>query len=188
MSERIEQIIDTLIETEGEYVNHPSDRGGPTRWGITEAVARSHGYEGDMRDFPVEMARSIYRHDYYEDPGFARVAAHSQRIAEELTDTGVNMGQGVAVKFLQRALNALNRQGEFYADMVVDGYIGSKTLGALYRYLQHRGQRGEQVLFGAINALQAERYIAIAENDPDQEDFVYGWLWHRVVNQVADHG
>ena len=37
----IEHLLDALIEREGGYVNHRADRGGPTRYGITEAVARA---------------------------------------------------------------------------------------------------------------------------------------------------
>ena len=33
-------LINDLIEREGGYVNHPADKGGPTCFGITEAVAR----------------------------------------------------------------------------------------------------------------------------------------------------
>jgi lysozyme family protein len=35
-------------------------------------------------------------------------------LAAELLDTGVNMGTGTATGFLQRALNALNRNGRDY--------------------------------------------------------------------------
>lgn len=28
------RLITDVIHREGDYVNHPSDRGGPTRWGI----------------------------------------------------------------------------------------------------------------------------------------------------------
>ena len=43
-------LIDALIEREGGYSNHPADRGGPTKFGITEAVARAHGFSGAMRE------------------------------------------------------------------------------------------------------------------------------------------
>ena len=46
--EHIDALIDDLIAREGDYVNDPADRGGPTRWGITEAVARRHGYHDKM--------------------------------------------------------------------------------------------------------------------------------------------
>ena len=44
----IDTLIDGVIGREGGYSNHPADRGGPTRWGVTEAVARANGYRGDM--------------------------------------------------------------------------------------------------------------------------------------------
>jgi lysozyme family protein len=39
----ITDLIDRLIAREGGYVDHPADRGGATRWGITVAVARANG-------------------------------------------------------------------------------------------------------------------------------------------------
>ena len=53
----VNELIDELIEREGGYVNHPSDRGGPTRFGITEAVARAHGYAGAMAELPRTRPR-----------------------------------------------------------------------------------------------------------------------------------
>src|SRR3546814_14159705 len=53
-------LIDAVIDREGRYVNHPADRGGPTCWGITEAVARAEGHVGAMRDLPRDMAAPIY--------------------------------------------------------------------------------------------------------------------------------
>lgn len=61
----IDQLIDDVIAREGGYTNHPADRGGPTRWGITQAVARAHGFAGDMRVFPRDEAAAIYRRVYW---------------------------------------------------------------------------------------------------------------------------
>jgi Glycosyl hydrolase 108 len=52
----IDQLIDDVIGREGGYSNHPADRGGATRWGVTEAVARAHGYRGDMRSGNLSAA------------------------------------------------------------------------------------------------------------------------------------
>ena len=52
----VDQLIDALIEREGGYANHPADKGGPTCFGITEAVARAHAYAGPMRQLPREGA------------------------------------------------------------------------------------------------------------------------------------
>lgn len=89
----IASLIDTVIGREGGYSNHPADRGGATRWGITEAVARAHGYRGDMRGFPREEAVGIYQRVYWTRPGFDRIAPLAPDIAAELFDTGVNMGR-----------------------------------------------------------------------------------------------
>ena len=173
-------LIDAVIDREGRYVNHPADRGGPTCWGITEAVARSQGYEGPMRDLPRAEATSIYRRIYWLRPGFDRIALRASKIAAELFDTGVNMGTGTAAAFLQRALNALNRAARDYPDISVDREIGPRTLSALDGFLTARGKSGETVLLRAMEALQGERYIALAERRPSQEAFLYGWLANRV--------
>ena len=68
-STHAERLIEELIEREGGYVNHPRDKGGPTRFGITEAVARAHGYAGAMALLPREEAVAIYRRLYQMGEG-----------------------------------------------------------------------------------------------------------------------
>ena len=177
----VEGLLDELIDREGGYVNHPADRGGPTRFGITEAVARAHGYRGAIRALPVGEAKAIYRRIYWLRPKFDRIAELAPAIAAELFDTGVNMGPAVATTFLQRALTALNRGGSDYPDLVPDGRIGPATLHALGRFLAVRGSAaGEQVLLRALEALQGERYLRLAERRPANEAFLYGWLANRI--------
>ena len=177
----VEDLIDALIEREGGYVDHPADRGGPTCWGITEAVARAHAYAGAMRNLPREEAAGIYRRLYWLRPKFDQVARRAPRIAAELFDTGVNMGPAVATTFLQRALTALNRTGKDYADLTPDGRVGPITLHALDAFLETRGERGgETVLLRALEALQGERYLRLAERRPANEAFLYGWLANRL--------
>jgi len=177
----VEDLIEELIEREGGYVHHPADRGGPTRFGITEAVARAHGYQGAITDLPREEAAAIYRRLYWLRPRFDQVAVRAPRIAGELFDTGANMGPAVAATFLQRALTALNRGGKDFADLVPDGRVGPATLAALDAFLAVRGKRGgETVLLRAIEALQGERYLRLAEKRPANEAFLYGWLANRI--------
>jgi lysozyme family protein len=47
-----DQIIEGILGKEGGYVNNPNDKGGPTRWGITQTTARAYGYSGDMKALP----------------------------------------------------------------------------------------------------------------------------------------
>ena len=176
----VDALIDEVIGREGGYSNHKADRGGATRWGVTEAVARAYGYRGDMRRFPREEAVAVYRRIYWLRPGFDRVAEHAPRLAAELFDTGGNMGPAIAAGFLQRALNALNRGASDYADIPVDRRIGPRSIDALQGFLSRRGARGEEVLLKAVEALQGERYLALAEQRPANEAFLYGWLANRL--------
>jgi lysozyme family protein len=177
----IDDLIDGLIEREGGYTNHPADRGGPTKFGITEATARANGYRGAMRDLPRDEAAAIYRRLYWLRPKFDQVAKRSPAIAVELFDTGANMGPAVAATFLQRALSALNRDRKDYPDLVPDGRVGAATLAALDRFLELRGRGpGETVLLRALDALQGERYLRLAERRPANEAFLYGWLANRI--------
>jgi lysozyme family protein len=173
--------VDGLIEREGGYSNHPADKGGPTRFGITEAVARAHGYAGAMADLPQGEAAAIYRRLYWLRPRFDEVAERTPRVAAELFDTGANMGPAVATTFLQRALTALNRGGKDYPDLTPDGRIGPMTIAALDSFLEARGAKGgETVLLRALEALQGERYLRLAEKRPANEAFLYGWLANRI--------
>jgi lysozyme family protein len=177
----VDGLIDTLLDREGGYVNHPADKGGPTCFGITEAVARAHGYAGAMRRLPRGDAVAIYRRLYWLRPRLDEVAQRSAPIAGELFDTGVNMGPAVAITFLQRALTALNRGGTDYPDLTPDGRVGLATLAALDKFLELRGvPNGETVLLRALEALQGERYLRLAERRPANEAFLYGWLANRI--------
>jgi lysozyme family protein len=176
----VDRLIDALIEREGGYVSNPADTGGPTCFGITEAVARAHGYAGPMRQLPREQAAEIYKRLYWLRPGFDQVAVRNAAVASELFDTGVNMGPAVAATFLQRALTALNRNGKDYPDLVPDGRVGAQTLSALDAFLKVRGRTGETVLLRALEALQGERYLRLAERRPANEAFLYGWLANRI--------
>lgn len=182
MTATVSGILAGVIAREGGYSDNPDDLGGPTMWGITEAVAREWGYTGDMRDLPRDTAMRIYRKRYVEDPGFAQVLAAPwcTALGEELIDTGVNMGVAVAAQFLQRCLNAFNRKGELYADLAVDGAIGPVTLKALESFIGVRGSQGAVVLRKAVDCLQGARYIELCEAREANETFVYGWIKDRI--------
>lgn len=183
---RVEELINGILDREGEkYTNDPADSGGPTKWGITQSTLSK--YRGtpatplDVAALTRAQAYAIYLKLYYTAPGFDKVANLSPKIAEELTDTGVNCGVGIAGEMLQRALNVLNLEGTKYPDLKIDGDCGAKTLAALDSYLKWRGAEGEKVLLRALNCLQGERYISLAERRPKDERFVYGWLKERVA-------
>lgn len=183
MATNVNILIDAIIGREGGYSDHPADRGGATRWGVTEAVARAYGYHGSMRDLPREIAANIYRERYWTRAGLPGVAAHYDALAAELFDIAVNMGVRTAGKFLQRSLNVLNGAGQLYSDIDPDGDIGPMTLAALAGYRRKRGVEGGDVLWQAVHSLRGARYIEISEERPANEAFTYGWF-RRMVEML----
>ncbi len=175
-----EKAIRIVLDHEGGYSNHPSDKGGATRYGITEAVARAHAYSGRMDDLSEYAAQQIAKAQYWDVLRLDEISAISYPIALELFDTGFNCGVATAGRFLQRALNSLNRQGKDYHDVEVDGVIGPLTVHALRLLLVARGINGQAVMLKALNCLQGTYYIEISEKRPANEDFVFGWLSNRV--------
>lgn len=175
------EAFEKVVGIEGRYSNNPADSGGETMWGITARVAHANGYVGDMRNMPIGVASAIYRQQYWDLLKLDEVANASKAVALELFDTAVNCGVATAGKFLQRALNVLNRGGRDYPDVTVDGVVGPMTVDALRRFLKARGFEGEPVLLDALNALQGVYYIELAEQRPKDEAFEFGWLKNRVA-------
>ncbi|MNH38874.1 putative Peptidoglycan domain protein [compost metagenome] len=82
---------------------------------------------------------------------------------------------------LQRALNLLNKQGkEGWSDLALDGQYGPLTFQALRGSLNRRHKEGEKVLVRVLNIMQGQHYIEITEQNPNYEDFFYGWILNRV--------
>jgi len=167
-----DQALDALLRREGGYVNDPADRGGETRFGITLATARRNGYGGPMKDLPLETATGIYRGEYWAANRLDEVAAIYPPLAARLFDIGVNMGVATAGRFLQRALNLLNRGQQSFADLPTDGVIGAQTLETLGRL----PAADRKILERLVAVLQGRRYLEIVERDPTQERFVRGWI------------
>lgn len=177
----VDAMIDGILAREGGYVDHPSDPGGRTNFGITERVARAHGYTGHMRNLTKELARTIYRREYVEKPGFLGIAEIDPVVAEEVIDSGVNAGQKRAALWFQQALNVLNRRGVDYKDIAADGIIGPGTLAAFQALRRKRGEvKARQLMLKALNGLQFMHYFNLAAGGTKFEDFMIGWLDSRV--------
>ncbi|KAF9899727.1 hypothetical protein EC991_008419 [Linnemannia zychae] len=175
-----EKAFEHTVSLEGGYSNHTADRGGATRFGITEAVARENGYKDSMETLPLERAKEIYQRCYWNPLRLDEIAQLSQPVALKLFDVGVNMGIGAAAKFLQRTLNVLNRQQADYQNVTVDGAIGPGSIAAFKSFMDKRKQLGGDVILKAIGCLQGARYIELAEKREQNEAFIFGWLANRV--------
>jgi lysozyme family protein len=177
----IDSMIDGILDREGGYVNHPSDPGGATNYGITERVARSNGFSGRMQDLTKAAARAIYVREYVAKPGFLPIAEIDPIVAEEVIDSGVNAGQQRAAKWFQQSLNVLNRRQKDYADIIDDGAIGPATIAAYRALIRKRGmQTAGRLMLRCLNGLQFSHYYNLAEGGTKFEDFFVGWIDGRI--------
>lgn len=151
-----EQAAQQVLHAEGALVNHPSDRGGLTKYGICQ------------RDFPAEDIRSLssvracelYR-EHYWPPEFDQL--QSQKLANKLLDLCVWMGVPTAIRLVQAALHAADDT------VAVDGKMGPQTLMAM-------NLTDEWTLVRELRVRAAERVFAIVQRDPTQRTFLVGWL------------
>lgn len=177
--------FDVTMGHEGGYANDPSDFGGETYrgiarrfhpswfgWTIIDQSRKEPGFPGAIpHDRLDRYVREFYRNHFWLPVAGEDVEPHS--VAAELFDTAVNMGPSRAVEFLQVALNALNRNGKLYPDLVEDGDMGPRTLAALDKYLQ---SDPPLFLLKALNGQQCCYYIERTRKVPSQERFLRGWL------------
>lgn len=172
---------------EGGYVNDRVVRGGETYrgisrihhpnwqgWRVIDAAKSEANFPGSLKsDRSLQTSvKKFYRQRYW-DP-FRGDDIPDQEVANELYDTGVNMGLRRAVRFLQHGLNLLNRDEKDYRDLVVDGWFGERTLATLLTHLEQ--EENADPLLKLLNIQQGARYAAIMEADSSQERFARGWL------------
>ncbi|CAK0755839.1 hypothetical protein CCP2SC5_2150002 [Azospirillaceae bacterium] len=167
--DRIDCIILAMISKwEGGYSNHPSDRGGPTNWGIT---ARVYGdYLGkpvtaeQVKAMPRTHALAIYRERYWCGAGIDLLPEALQPV---VFDMAVNHGPGTAGRLLQHALGELGRP------IIGDGIIGKITSGIAARAV---GDFGAKKVIDAICDQRRAYYQSIIAHDGSQAVFRNGWL------------
>jgi len=181
-----DEAFNKTMKNEGGYSNDAADAGGETYKGVSRVYfPQWPGWKiidsaKSSSDFPKnlnsdedlqQMIRAFYKKNFWDNIRLDEI--NSQKIGEELFDTGVNMGTSRAGKFLQRALSYLNKNEELYDDLDDDGKVGEKTLDALDIILE-RGE--EALLYKILNVLQANHYLEYMSKSPTQERFARGWF------------
>lgn len=117
--------------SEGGYVNSATDRGGPTKYGITHKTLAAHrGVKSvtpaEVKAMKLEEAELIYRRSYWAQSGGDLLPAGLDYMT---FDFGVHSGPQTAVKKLQEVLAAA---GVYKGK--IDGHIGEETLQAIMDY------------------------------------------------------
>jgi lysozyme family protein len=156
VSARFRRSIDHLLALEGGYVNHPADRGGPTKFGISQRAYPDLNVKTLTRDQAID----IYHEDYWLKLKCDKFA--SERVASLVFAFGVNAGIGTAAKALQTALNGLGRP------LACDGKVGAATLAAANAVADGK-------LLPAIEGEILRHYRAVVKRNPSQAVFLKGW-------------
>lgn len=169
MAGGIETMLDGIIRREGGFVDHPADRGGPTKYGITLATLAA--WRGrtvtreDVRDLTVAEARTIYTDRYVRRPGYDRI--ENARLREHVVDAAVLHGPARATRWLQEVVG-----------VTADGLLGPVTARAVARQCPE--------VVGRRFAVHRIRFLGrLVTNDPTQAVFCAGWL-NRATHFLLD--
>jgi len=140
------------MKIEGGYVNDKDDRGGETfkgiarkyhptwsGWALIDGMKSKPQFPSCALSNPAIQLHvdKFYKSNFWDVNLLDEFT--SQSVANEMFDTGVNMGVQTAAKFLQVALNKLNKIGGLYPNLVEDGKIGNNTIKSLNACIKYKG-------------------------------------------------
>lgn len=158
--------ISEVIETEGGFANHRADRGGPTKYGVTQKTYNDYmtmknggktykSTVSEIRNMPVEVARDVYKTMYWSEVKGDDIK--SFRVAHALLDQAIHRGPQAAIRQVQEVLG-----------LEADGHMGPDTIEAI--------NKADEKKFLTLFLDQTEQaYRTIVKNNPSQKVFAKGW-------------
>lgn len=146
---------------EGLYANVAHDRGGPTKYGVTQGTydswRRAKGLPlRAVADLEREVATAIYR-EWYWDVACCDLLPEALAICA--FDAMVNHRPRAAIALMQKTLG-----------LTADGVIGPVTKKAYQAAVD-----SPQLLWKFVDA-RLDLYAEIVFDDPNQRGFLKGWL------------
>lgn len=176
-----------MMKIEKGYAKDPDDRGGETYNGVSRIkhpkLELWHVIDGEKQDpnFPKSLKRNVvldemimdfYRREFWYEPNLDDVDDVDEFLAEKLFRLCVNFGPNRPCKWLQRAMNVLNRNQTRYEDIKPDGDIGRTTIRVLKECVKHNPIIR---ILNTMCVMQGAKYLNIMEGDETQEKYV-GWM------------
>lgn len=157
-----------VLKNEGStYVDHVSDRGGPTRYGITLATLSKWRHAivsaKDVELVGLAEVTEIYRARYWQ--AIAGDDLKSQIVTTATFDAAVLCGPNRAIRFMQRAIK-----------VQADGIMGPVTLAAANAHPERH--------FIVPFMQQYSAHLLRSAQAPGQNLFLAGWI-HR-TNRLAE--
>ena len=160
MQSNWKQSFELMLKSEGGYVNHPSDSGGRTNLGVTQATWENwigrQSDESEMRSLTANKVEPMYRKKYW---GAVRGDELPNGISYLVFEFAVNAGVGRSIKTLQTAVGVAS-----------DGWFGPATMAAVEALDPHE-------LIERFSKAKEDFYRSL----PTFEVFGKGWM-----NRVAD--
>lgn len=178
-ADHFEIAFNRTMQHEGGYVNDRDDPGGETYMGISR---RAHhdwpGWEfidkhGPGANIPGldDLVKAFYRRLYWDKLHLSDTPC--LELTNAVFDCAVNCGARTAGRWLQYSLNHLNRDGNTWDDITVDGLVGFHTHKALKRCLETTPVK---LLIKVFNIYRGWHYVKIMENNSKLEKYARGWL------------
>lgn len=162
---KFEDFAGKLMRWEGGYVNHPLDKGGPTKYGVILSVWQEHGHDkdgdsdidaDDIKRLTEEDAHRIAKKIFWDY--FQADLIKNSSVAEFIVDWGYNSGRKTVAKIVQRLVKT-----------DCDGVVGPKTLTAI-------NSADQEMLFYALKIERKLFLNNIIKRKPDQVVFYNGWM------------
>jgi len=152
--------INRVIYIEGGFVNNPADKGGPTKYGITQAVydkfiGRKSSID-EIKNMPIGNAVAIYKKNYWDKIRGDEI--NSYAVAYAIFDQAVNWGLDKAIKRTQRVLNEPET-----------GTLTNAQLSLL-------NSVHEQAFIDSYLEFARQAYLLTVASNPAYEQFKDGWL------------
>lgn len=171
-----ERSLQYLLEWEGGYGNNPHDAGGATNLGvIQEEYDRFRDKKGlprqSVRHISKAEAQEIYKMEYWDA---TRCGDLHPAVANCLFDADVNSGDRRGVRWLQEAINTLNKSEA----VKVDGECGPLTIAAA------NALSPPQLIDEMLNLRLA--FLHVAKNSKTGEALwpIFGRGWQKRINGV----
>lgn len=162
--------VDKVLKNEGGFVNNSKDLGGTTNYGISLRFLQSIQKDATpetIKNLTLEQAEDLYFQHFWQKNKYN--AINSQKIANKVFDTAVNLGAKSANRFLQQTLNIIIFNG---IKIDEDGVVGSKTIDTINLL---DGEDVDNNILKVYSLLQKEHYFKIIINRPEQIVFAKGW-------------
>ena len=157
----VDEILDFVIDRfEGtKFVNHPDDRGGPTKFGITKrTLSRARGEtvkSNDIYTLTRKEAKRIYINSYVDPVRGGDLEYGPLRLA--VIDYAIHSGTKRAIKAIQESVSVMP-----------DGILGPVTWHAIGRF-------DERSLFLKVMAHRTIFLTRLVARDTRQTVFIFGW-------------